>query len=262
MADRPDFKARAILVGDRIDIRSWKGTEPLASYPLTVGVPGGGAAVLFRYGVVVFFDVTRNEETAFLEQIAPLVGNRFPPPETEEVDIHIDPRAAEGMKGDRIHLLNDDVERLQIVADVLSKSVILAFYEAKIGGSFDRVEPLALELQRTGRVTARAKELIRHIGTMLMSEHLMVGRVAVSEKPELLWTRPELEGLFIRLADEFEIKGRHEALGSKLDLVSHTAQTLTQLEQTRRSLRLELYIVLLIVAEIVIMLYEMVLRHP
>jgi len=262
MANRPDFKAKAVLVGDRIDTRSWKGSEPLASYPLAVGVPGGGAAILFRYGVVVFFDATESEETAFLEQIAPLVGNRFPPPETEEIDVHIDPRATEGMRADRIHLINDDVERLQIVADVLSKSVILAFYEAKIAGSFDRVEPLALELQRTGRVTARAKELIRHIGTMLLSEHLMVGRVAVGEKPELLWNRPELEGLFIRLEDEFEIKGRHEALGNKLELISHTAQTLTQLEQARRSLRLELYIVLLIVAEILIMLYEMMLRHP
>ena len=218
--------------------------------------------MLFRYGVVVFFDVTEAEETAFLESIAPLVGSRFPPPETEEADIHIDPRATEGMRGDRIHLVNDDVERLQIVADVLSKSVVLAFYEAKIAGSFDRVEPLALELQRTGRVTGKAKELIRHIGAMLLSEHLMVGRVAVGEKPELLWTRPELEGLFIRLEDEFEIKERRDALGSKLDLVSHTAQTLTQLEQTRRSLRLELYIVLLIVAEILIMLYEMLLRYP
>ena len=261
MADRPDFNAKAVLVGDRIDIRSWKGGEPLASYPLTVGVPGGGAAVLFRYGVVVLVDVTEPEETAFLEQIAPPVGNRFPLPETEETEIHIDPRALEGMHGDRICLVNDDVERLQIVADVLSKSVILAFYEARIAGSFDRIEPLALELQRGGRVTGKSKKLVRHIGAMLLSEHLMVGRVAVSEKPELLWTRPELEGLFIRLEDEFEIKERHDALGSKLHLISHTAQTLTQLEQTRRSLRLELYIVLLIVVEIVIMLYEVFVRH-
>ena len=103
---------------------------------------------------------------------------------------------------------------------------------------------------------------MRHIGAMLLSEHMMVGRAAVGEKPELLWTRPELEGLFIRLEDEFEIKERRDALGSKLELISHMAQTLTQLEQARRSLRLELYIVLLIVAEIVIMLYEILLRHP
>lgn len=262
MADRPDFKARALLVGDRIDTRSWKGGEPLASYPLTVGVPGGGAAVLFRYGVVVFFDATELEESAFLEQIAPFIGNRFPPPEIEETEIHIDPRTPEGMRGDTVFLVNDDVERLQIVADVLSKSVILAFYEAQIAGSFDRIEPLALELQRSGRVTGKARELVRHIGRMLLSEHLMVGRVAVGEKPELLWTRPDLEGLFIRLEDEYEIKGRHEALGSKLDLIGHTAQTLTQLEQTRRSLRLELAIVILIVVEIVIMTYDMFLRHP
>ena len=38
----------------------------------------------------------------------------------------------------------------------------------------------------------------------------MVGRVAVAEKPELLWDRPDLEGLYIRLEDEFEIKERHD----------------------------------------------------
>src|SRR5262249_56370228 len=97
MPVRPDFKARAANVADRIDLRSWKAEDRLASNPLAVAVPGGGAAVLFRYGVVVFFDVTLEEENAFLRQITPLMAGVFPVPETEDVDVRIDDRAREGV---------------------------------------------------------------------------------------------------------------------------------------------------------------------
>ena len=258
---RPDFKASAVLIADRIDLRSWKAEERLASNPLTVAVPGGGAAVLFRYGVVVFFDVTAEEEATFLGQISGLVGGALAVPETEEVDVRVDPRAREGMRGDRILLASDEVERLQIVADILSKSVILALYEARMAGSFEVVEPLAVELEQHGRISGRVKELRRYIGGMLLTEHLMVGRFSVAEKPELLWEHHELEGLYLRLEDEFEIKERWADLGRKLDLIGRVAQTLAQLQEARHSLRLELYIVILIVVEILLTVYDLFLRH-
>ena len=261
MPVRPDFKARAVNVADRIDLRAWKAEERLASNPLAVAVAGGGAAVLFRYGVVVFFDVTTEEETAFLRQLAPLMAGVLVSPETEDVDIRIEPRAREGVQGDRVVLASDEIERLQVVADVLSKSVVLAYYEAQLGGTFERIEPLARELSLHGRISGSAREHSRHIGAMLLTGHTMVGRAAVAEKPELLWEHPELEGLFIRLEDEFEIKERHATLGLKLDLVSHTAQTLVQLQEGRHMVRLELYIVILIVFEIMLTLYDMFLRH-
>src|SRR5262249_56809355 len=87
MPVRPDFKARAANVADRIDLRSWKAEDRLASNPLAVAVPGGGAAVLFRYGVVVFFDVTEEEEKAFLPQIAPLMAGVVTAAENQDVAI-------------------------------------------------------------------------------------------------------------------------------------------------------------------------------
>lgn len=47
------FSARAMLLGERIDLRSRFAGEVLARNPLTVPVKGGGVAVLFRYGAVV-----------------------------------------------------------------------------------------------------------------------------------------------------------------------------------------------------------------
>jgi len=89
----------------------------------------------------------------------------------------------------------------------------------------------------------------------------MVGRVETSEKPELLWERPELERLYIRLADEYELRERDRALDRKLDVISRTVETLLGLVQTRSSLRLEWYIVLLIVAELVLASYSLLMGH-
>ncbi len=257
MSFRLDFKARALLVSERIDLRTWKTEERLASNPLALAVPGGGLAVLFRYGVVVFFDATDAEQAEFLDRLRPLMTGPIAAPESEDVEIRIDPKAREGMRGERILLASDEIERLQIVADILSKSVVLALHESQIAGSFDRIEPLARELERHGRIGGEAKELVRHLGAMLLSEQLIIGRVAVAEKPELLWERPALEGLYIRLEDEFELKERNIALRHKADLITNTAQTLVQLQQSRHSLRLELYIVILIVVEILLTLYEL-----
>jgi uncharacterized Rmd1/YagE family protein len=96
---------------------------------------------------------------------------------------------------------------------------------------------------------------------MLLIESRMVGRAEISEKPELLWDQPGLEGLFARLQDEFEIRERHLALERKMNLLSHTTQSVQDLLTTRHSLRVEWYIVILIVFEILLTLYEMFIKH-
>jgi uncharacterized Rmd1/YagE family protein len=88
----------------------------------------------------------------------------------------------------------------------------------------------------------------------------MVGRVAVSDKPDVLWDRPDLERLYLRLTEEFETADRYEAVEAKLNLIGRTIQTAIDLVQSRRSLRVEWYIVILIVFEIVLTLYEMFVR--
>lgn len=261
LAAKTGFKAGAVLIAQRIGLRAWRPAETLATNPLAVAVKGGGAAVLFRYGAVVFFDVSPASASAFLAEIQPQMGNPYSSPETEEVEIRVDPAEKEGMKGVVVHLEAVTVERLQVIADVLSKSVLLAFYESSIAASLERMERLAVELEQTGRVAPRTKDLLKDIGATLHTEHLMGGRAAVSDKPEILWDVPALEGLYLRLEDEFELQERHAALEEKLGLVTRTAQTLLDTLDTRHSLRVEWYIVILIVVEIGLTLYEMFLRE-
>ena len=86
----------------------------------------------------------------------------------------------------------------------------------------------------------------------------MVGRVQVNDTPDLLWDRPDLERLFARLRDEYEILERFTALNRKLELISRTVETVLDLLQNRRSLRVEWYIVGLIVFEIALTIFQLV----
>ncbi len=259
LGDKTEFKLRAILLGERIDLRALENTEPLARAPLTIELEGGGVAVLFRYGTAVLFDVKPVAEATFLAMLAPMVSQPYAEHLTESIDVRVDPAAREGARNDVVWLQSASVERLQLVADVLARSTMLDLYERKVSDSFEYIEPIAENLRRHGMDRRRTRELRRYIGETLLSEHRMVGRVQVADKPELLWEHPELDPLYQRIEDEFEISERQLVLERKLDLVSRTARTMLELLQTQHSLRVEWYIVVLIVVEILLTLYQMFL---
>ena len=75
-------------------------------------------------------------------------------------------------------------------------------------------------------------------------------KTAVRASAYVVGERPELEIIWQRLSDEYEIRERQVALDRKLELVSKTASTLVDLLQQSRSHLLEWGIVLLIVFEI------------
>ena len=80
--------------------------------------------------------------------------------------------------------------------------------------------------------------------------------MAVAEKPDVVWDRQDLERLYARLQDEYELTERAEALSRKLVVIADTAEVLTDIIDTKRSLRLEIAIVVLIAIELVIAGYQ------
>jgi required for meiotic nuclear division protein 1 len=254
--------ARALLLGERIDTRALERNTSLGTVPLTVDLPGGGLAVLFRYGAVVLFGQPGTAMDDFITSLAPSVVGAFQIPEREEArlliradsDQHVDPAG-------NLILRDRSTERLQLVADILAKSLVLGHYETRINDVFDRIEPLAAALRERGRAGAGGKVLLRQIGDVLLMQQKMVGRVGTSETPELLWEHPTFERFYMRLAEEYELRDRDRALDRKIDIVSNTVETLLGLVQTRSSLRVEWYIVALIVAELLLNLYPLLLHR-
>jgi uncharacterized Rmd1/YagE family protein len=257
LKNRQEVKVRALLLGDRLDLKPFKLADCLATTPLTLEVDSdGGVAVLFRYGVVVLFGVKSLDEVGFIEKLKPLLTNPYAAPETEELDIHCG-QASLGVQSGAVSLDEISLEKLQVIADALSKSLVLALYEKKVGSEFDKIEPLAQELALHGKVSANSKSLLSKIGSMLLIEHRMVGRAEIGDKPEILWDFPMLGGLYASLEDEFELQERQLALDRKLRLIADTTQTLADVWDNKQLRKLEWYVIGLIFFEIVISLFEM-----
>jgi uncharacterized Rmd1/YagE family protein len=258
MAEQDEtLRARAWFLGTRIDVRDLGRGGTLAFGPVTMLVGARGYSLIFRFGVVVLVGLSPAEEKDILQSLAGAIQNPFAQPEQEEVDILIDPDRPERLGTDGLLALREaGTGRLQVVAHVLAKSCVLSHYERSVADAFDRIEQLAERLCR-GESPARGKqEILNEIGNVLLILTRTVGRVEVTEKPEITWDDPELDRLYLRLANEYELRDRDLALSRKLDLVSRTAETYLDLVNSRQTLRVEWYIVLLIVFEIVLSLYE------
>src|SRR3569832_599796 len=235
--NKSTVRVRALLLGGRLELKGLESGRVLPALPLMISAGEHGYAVLFRYGAVVLFNVAPGEEMSFLNHLRPLLRDPFDTPDTELTEITIDPSPDARVENNVISVKDTSHERLQVVADIFAKSEEQDHYEQRVGGVFDRIEPLADHLQRRGRTDYRDTELLRHICGTLLIQHTTGGRVEVGEKPEILWERPDLERLYVRLEDEYELRERHLALVRKLDLISRTAETLLNLGRRGRGRR-------------------------
>ena len=126
LKSRQHLNARALLLGDRLDLKAFKIADCLATTPLTLEVDAdGGVAVLFRYGVVVFFGVRALDEVRFLETLRPLITNPYASPEIEELDIHCG-KPSLGVQSGAVSLDEITLEKAQVIADALSKNLVLS----------------------------------------------------------------------------------------------------------------------------------------
>lgn len=275
-ADRDKLEAHALFLGEAIDLQAAPSQfelvcspedrlvppqeNRLANLPQMVKVGEAGSALLFGYGAAVLFGLDSAAETDFLDQLSPLVSDAFGFAESERAELHLNFTGAERVRDGYILLSEFSLERLQIVADVLAKTVVLAHYERSLAKVFDQMEPFAASLQHQNGTRRQGRELLGQLGSTLLVQNKIVGRVEIIDKPEVLWETPELENFYLRLETEYEIRERHLALERKLELVSRTAETVLEFMQHRTSLRVEWYIVILIVAEIFLSLYDIFLN--
>jgi uncharacterized Rmd1/YagE family protein len=254
--------ARALLLGERIDTAQLERSDVISTTPLAFKV-GAGYAVLFRYGVIVLIGLSPIQEDEVVRGLRPRIIGPFTRTEDEVATVEIAPQSDDQVApGGPITVRDLSPPRLLVIADVLAKNVALGRDEREVTKVFEVIEPLASQLAHTGRPPANRRAMLRTIGQALLVQHRISGRVEAEEKPDILWDHPQLERLHARLADEYELKERATALARKLRVIGDTANALTDIIDTQRSVRLEATIVLLIVVEVLIAFYELFLRVP
>ena len=251
VADATRIAVHAILVGDRLTIDRTAHPDVVSTAPFCFR-QGTGYVAVFRYGVIVLIGLTPMEEKAALAEFSG-DGTRNHIIEEEKIALEFRPDQDEGLSASGVLQVKDlSSAHVLVLADILAKSVALARYERELASVFDTIEPAATTLAISGRIPKDRKALLQLVGAALLAQHRVSGRIAFAEKPDILWEHPELERFYARLEDEYEIIERGTLLNGKMTVIGSAAETFTDLMDTARSARLELLIVLLIVAELII----------
>lgn len=253
----PTIPVRALQLGESLDIKGLERQDAFSANPLAFRTSTRGTAILFKSGAAVFVDMTPIEEEQVIRGLEHRVIGPIAPLEMETAQIIIAPENDELLDASgAIRLRNADPNHLLLVGEALAVSVALAYVERRIATAFDRIEPIAARLVKRRLPRGPQSALLEQIGEALLLQKRLADRVDLDDKPDVLWDHPELERFWAKLVDEYDLPARARAIERKLVVIRETADTITELLSTRTSHRLEWLIIILIVIEIILALYD------
>ncbi len=252
---------RALLLGEGLDLKGLEREDAFSLNPVAFSTSANGTVMLFKFGAAVFFNMTPIEEEGLIQGLAQRIAGPLEEREIETAVIVTAPEEEDLLsKTGAIQLKSKDQERLLVVGEALAVSVALAYDERRIAAAFDRIEPLAASLIKGRLAPGPRPNMLEQIGEALLIQKRLASRVDLDEKPDVLWDHPELERLWAKLVDEYDLPARVRAVGRKLEVIRETAGTVTDLIATRTSHRLELLVIGLIAIEIVLALIDRIFK--
>lgn len=252
---------RALQLGEGLNLKGLERADAFSANPLAFRTSGGGTAMLFKFGAVVFVNMTPIEEEELIHGLERRIIDPLAERDVETAEIVMAPDDSDFLSSTgAIQLRTADPNSLLLVGEVLAVSVALAYDERRIATSFERIEPIANTLMKRRLPSGPKSALLEQIGEALLIQKRLASRVDLDDKPDVLWDHPELERLWTKLVDEYDVPARARAVERKLVVIRETADTITDLIATRTSHRLEVYIIMLIAVEIGFALYDRVMK--
>lgn len=243
----------AKLLSERIDLKNIRTLfKPIATSPFIFQTAENNLVVLFRYGVGVFFGSDSEEISQITAQILPFMIKPCldSSEEINQIIFHASEDTVE--YSGTICFKDANLERFQLCAEVLARSVVLNNYENKLAHIFEKVEPLAEDLKNRGRSQASLTSLYKHTGEIILSMTQTIGQAELAERPDILWDQPELERLYSKLVDEYEIRERSLFLQQKLVIADNAVNSFINLKHHNYMSMLVWGIIILITTAIIV----------
>jgi uncharacterized Rmd1/YagE family protein len=132
----------------------------------------------------------------------------------------------------------------------LADSVKLAILENALNGHIERVKPIPETIASGGKLPVGRSEVLKLTGELLKFRADLNLHSELIDTPEIYWSRPELEELYIKVCKVLDIRQRVHVLNKKLDYANELASVLRSHLSELHSLKLEWGIIVLIAVEV------------
>jgi len=222
------------------------------------GHTAGQRVYIFHFGTIVFVDFEPGEIPLLLQSLH-LHGF---PASTEltklfQEDYRIEWEASSlKVTNDAVHLTASSFVHEEIVATVLAKSIAFEAIESQVDELLDEMEN-TIEQLKQGRLSSSDTVLSRLFGRILDHKLKSVSSLQLLDEPDITWEDEQAAWIFSRMYQLYELKSRFDVIRHKSDTLMSIAEVFSGMVHARRSTLLEWGIILLILVEIFLSLWQM-----
>ena len=247
----------AIQLGEAIQVKKFLDKfkfKSISKEPHIIAWGEESHIILFRYGVIVFWNIEEGEKNKILGMLKSYVTNPLKEPFTETLG---------WKKGKKIDIIDGviqsselDIPSRQLIAVSLARTVVMDFFETKVDHLLKQFTDIIEHFTQTGRSKLSGKSLLRLAGAAMSINNQTVSHMAMLDKPDFIWNNTSLDVLFTELEEEHEISERYIVLTKKIETLLHDSEFIMNVLDSRQSHLLELIIILLFVVDIAVFFIE------
>jgi len=229
---------------------------------------GVGYAVFLDFGAAIFFGLDEAEESKILASAEEFCTDRVTGTLRQENMMYEEvPTLDKWHKYDRtsdtITLQKIDLNTVRVVAGVIGQTVALDHYEREADALLDVFQELNKTIAKSqgnnmGVSKGKLFQLVAENNTIITSAITKLGLLDHARPGEAMWNVEVYYKVWNSLREEFELETRFQNLSTKLDFIADNLKFFADQMENKKSHRLEIYIIILIAAELGVSLYE----HP
>jgi uncharacterized Rmd1/YagE family protein len=210
---------------------------------------------VFSYGVVAILGAESKAETERLVTAFSDEANREML-EPEEYEVIIDETTSETVDFESIRLRDLDPEKILLCFLAASQSIVIDFHESLVDRALIKFETVHRNLADRGKLVINSRQAMKAIGLGGNTVSLIIGKLALLDKPDITWEEETAERLHAALRRQFELDNRFSALQLKISFLQESSKTVLNVLQDRKSAMMEIIIIALIAMEFLFFLYS------
>lgn len=218
--------------------------------------------VVFQYGSIVLFNVREHDVDGYLKIVEKHASALLPEMRKDEYEVREKPTLSTWMQGglDFIMLQYLNTDGIRTIGSVLGQSIALDYYVRQVDGMVAEFTDINRGMEKTGTFEMDRKKLFQLVGKANSNLADVILKLGLFERSDIAWKNAKYAQIWEYLRDEFELTQRFASLDFKLKFVEHNIRFLQEILQNRKSDFLEWLIIILIGAEILISVYDIVTR--
>jgi len=215
-----------------------------------------GEAWFFEYGVVVCWDISKDEWQALYTLLAGLVDTPMSQPVSEQYGFGIEASAQFNIHHDFVTLPVDEPMIRLAISHAFAQSEKLVFFEERAQEVIKKNRTLAEDLAASGKIRLSRRKLSKLRGMLFATSSDITLHFNLLDTPEFFWNYPALEPYYVRMRQYLDIPSRLEILNQKLATIHALLDMLATEQNHKHSAFLEWIIILLITVDILIYFFE------